>query len=128
MAGRRSLYGVYGLVPFAMALIACATSTAFAQLDGFSDSLGLKPRSTPKPVFTTTLTPASAKAGDEVTLTVHVKLPKGFYIYSTTGEFEGRTRIPTEAVGLEAVDAESHAAKERRCLVSQAALISRQPA
>mgnify|MGYP003352531918 CR=1 FL=1 len=69
MAGRRSLYGVYGLVLFAMASIACATSNAFAQLDGFSDSLGLKPRSTPKPVFTTTLTPASAKAGDEVTLT-----------------------------------------------------------
>ncbi len=106
MAGRRSLYGVYGLVLFAMASIACATSNAFAQLDGFSDSLGLKPRSTPKPVFTTTLTPASAKAGDEVTLTVHVKLPKGFYIYSTTGEFEGRTRISTEAVGMEAVDAE----------------------
>ncbi len=106
MTGRRSLFGVYGLVQTAVALIVCATSTAFAQLDGFSDSLGLKPRSTPKPVFTTTLTPASAKAGDEVTLTVHIKLPKGFYIYSTTGEFEGRTRISTDAVGLDAVDAE----------------------
>lgn len=106
MTGRRSLFGVYGLVQTAVALMVCVTSTAFAQLDGFSDSLGLKPRSTPKPVFTTTLTPAGAKAGDEVTLTVHVKLPKGFYIYSTTGEFEGRTRISTEAIGLEAVDAE----------------------
>src|SRR5262249_30519858 len=76
------------------------------------DLTGLKPPSTPKPTFTVTLTPAEAKPGDEVVLSIDVKLPKGYYIYSTTGKFEGRTKITTKETGLERVDAEFVADRE----------------
>ena len=90
----------------ALFVVACWTSPATAQFDGLRDLNGLKQEATPRPEFTTTLTPAGAKPGDIVTLTINVKLPKGYYIYSTTGEFDGRTRIETEPTGLEPVDAE----------------------
>lgn len=90
-----------------LALLAAWTPTAEAQLDGFRDLTGLGVGGrTPKPEFTTTLTPETAKAGDEVTLAIHVKLPSGFYIYSTTGEFEGRTKVQLKEAGLEPIDAE----------------------
>ena len=79
----------------------------FAQDDdfGFSSPLG-KTSTVPKPLFTTTLTPETAHPGEEVTLAISVKLPKGYYIYSTTGTFGGRTKIDVAAKGLEPVDAE----------------------
>ncbi len=63
-------------------------------------------KKTPKPKFTTVVSPAEAKPGDEVTLSITAKLPQGYYIYSTTGDFDGRTKITVEAVGLEPVDAD----------------------
>jgi thiol:disulfide interchange protein DsbD len=89
-----------------MALVVAWSSLAPAQGNGFEDVLGLKPgrAPVPKPEFTVTLTPATAKAGDEVTLAVTVKLPEDFYIYSTTGEFDGRTKIDLTEAGLEAID------------------------
>lgn len=78
----------------------------FAQIDGFKDLAGLKPKPVPKPEFTTTLGPANARPGDEVTLAIKVKLPTGYYIYSTTGDFGGRTKITTGEKGLEPIDAE----------------------
>ena len=90
-----------------MALVIAWSSLASAQGKGFEDLLGLKPGRgpVPKPEFTVTLTPATAQPGDEVTLTVDVKLPDGYYIYATGGEFSGRTEIETTETGLEAVDA-----------------------
>lgn len=58
-----------------------------------------------QPDYQTTLTPSDDNP-DEVTLSIQVKLPKGFYIYATTGEFSGKTKIQTEAVGLEPIDTE----------------------
>lgn len=101
----RSMFRIHGSLLGIAALIVCS-SAASAQFDGFNDSLGLKPRSVPKPIFATSLTPANAQPGQEVTLTVQVKVPEGYYIYSTTGEFDGRTRIKTMEAGLEAVDAD----------------------
>lgn len=90
-----------------LALMLCWSLPALAQNDGFEDSLNLKfGAATPaKPEFITTLTPATAKSGDEVTLTVQVKLPKGYYIYGMKGDFGGRTQIVTAETGLEVVDA-----------------------
>lgn len=88
----------------ALAAVACWTSLAAAQ---FEDLLGAKFGGQAKGAeFTTTLTPSTAGPGDVVTLTINVKLPKSYYIYSTTGEFEGRTRIETKEVGLEPIDTE----------------------
>ncbi len=107
MTGRHSTFLSRWLGWGALVLMACWASPGTAQVDGFEDLLSLKsPAVTPKPEFTVTLTPATAKAGDEVTLTVAVKLPKGFYIYSTTGAFDGRTRIALTETGLDAIDAE----------------------
>ena len=107
MTGRHSTFLTRWLGWGALVLTACWTAPVAAQFEGFQDLAGLKSgRAVPKPVFTTTLTPATAKAGDEVTLTVAVKLPKGFYIYSTTGEFDGRTKIELTETGLDAIDAE----------------------
>ncbi len=90
-----------------LALLLCWSVPASAQPGGF-DPAGLKfgAATVAKPEFTTTLGPASAKPGDEVTLSIHVKLPKGYYIYGTKGDFGGRTKIETTEVGLEAVAAE----------------------
>lgn len=60
----------------------------------------------PKPKFSAALNPTNAKPGDEVTLSISVTLPEGFYIYSVDGEFGGRTKIETKAVGLDPIDAE----------------------
>ncbi|HEY4262347.1 MAG TPA: cytochrome c biogenesis protein CcdA [Schlesneria sp.] len=88
-----------------LALLLCWSVPVSAQPGGF-DPAGLKfgAPAVAKPEFTTTLSPASAKSGDEVTLTIHVKLPKGYYIYGTKGDFGGRTIIETKEVGLEAID------------------------
>ena len=90
-----------------LALLLCWSLPASAQPGGF-DPNGLKfgAATVAKPEFTTTLSPASAKLGDEVTLSIHVKLPKGYYIYGTKGDFGGRTKIETTEVGLKTVDAE----------------------
>lgn len=89
----------------ALALLLCWSLPVAAQPDGF-DSAGLKFGATPvaKAEFSTTLSPATAKPGDEVTLAIRVKLPKGYYIYGTKGDFGGRTVIETKEHGLEAVD------------------------
>jgi len=105
MTGRRLTVFSRSLVSLTLALVACCTSAAVAQLDGFQNLADLKSGgATPAPDFTITLTPAAAKPGDEVTLAVNVKLPNGFYIYSTAGNFDGRTRIETMATGLDAID------------------------
>lgn len=90
-----------------LALLLCWSLPALAQNDGFEDSLNLKfgAQASAKAEFITTLTPANAKPGEEVTLTVQVKLPEGHYIYGMKGEFDGRTRIVTAETGLEPVDA-----------------------
>jgi thiol:disulfide interchange protein DsbD len=85
------------------------TGFLFAQGEQFQDLLGggLRPALAKKASFTATLTSASAKPSDEVTLTVTAKLPPNSYIYATTGEFEMRTKITvTNSVGLEAVDSD----------------------
>lgn len=90
-----------------LVLMACWASLATAQFENFQDLAGIKSGApAAKPEFTTTLTPATAKPGDEVTLTIDVKLPKGFYIYSTTGEFDGKTQIELSEYGLKAIDSE----------------------
>lgn len=107
MTGRFSMVPARGLGGCALALAVCWASIASAQLELLQDPLNLKSgQSKPKAEFSAALTPENAKPGDEVTLTIDVKLPKGYYIYSTTGEFDGRTRIETKAVGLEPVDRE----------------------
>ncbi len=90
-------------------------SSAQAQIQGFDDLFSgrLAPQSSSKAEFIATLTPSSAKPGDEVTLTVAVKLPPQSYIYATTGDFEQRTRITTTTIaGLEAIDAEYQSDRE----------------
>ena len=102
MTGRRSNFLVKSLFGCALSLAVCWSALAFAQFDLLSDLKSGGP--TPKAEIAVTLTPADVKPGDEVTLTVNVKLPEGFYIYSTSGEFDGRTRIVTNATGLEPID------------------------
>lgn len=103
MTSRRSVFPARCLGGLVLALVAGWTSAATAQ---FKDLLELdSPRAVPKPEFSVTLTPATAKVGDEVTLTINVKLPEHYYIYSTsTGKV--RTEIETEEKGLKAVDKE----------------------
>lgn len=53
------------------------------------------------------LTPTNAKPGDEVTFSIHVRLPTGGFTYGIGGEFGGRTHIlVTETDGLTPVDEE----------------------
>ena len=83
--------------------------SARAQAQQFEDLFdgALTPRASEKAEFTATLTPATAKPGDEVTLTVTARLPKNSYIYDTAGDFEMRTQIVTKKVtGLQANDAD----------------------
>ena len=79
--------------------------TAYGQpvnLGGFDDLFGPKPRSgsVAKPEFTISVTPQTVAPGGEVTLSVGVKLPKGYYIYGTDGDFGGRTQIAVTTNGL----------------------------
>ncbi len=102
-------YGIGMLV-----LVLSWSSLALAQGQSLEDLLDLSPRGRggAKPKFVTTLAPApgktvdSLKPGDEVTLTVAVTLPEGYYIYSTDGEFDGRTRIDLKESGLDPIDAD----------------------
>ena len=90
---------------FLSGALSAQPETPDAGSDAFNLAGGLdKPASKPKPEFTTTLTPAHARPGETVMLSVSVKLPKGFYIYATTGEFSGRTIIRAMADGLDPVD------------------------
>ncbi len=105
MTGRHSTFLTRWLGWGALVLMAGWASPGTAQVDGFQDLLSLKsPAAAPKPEFNVTLTPATAKAGDEVTLTINVTLPPGYHIYGTTGEFDGRTKIDLTEIGLEAID------------------------
>lgn len=102
MPAIRSLLGIFCTV--CLVLVSSMTLAQDLDLGNFS----LQPRgkkSRAKPEFTVTLTPAEAKAGETVTLAVRVKLPAGFYIYGTEGEFGGKTEIKTTETGLEAIDA-----------------------
>ena len=105
----------------ALVLALSWASQAMAQGETLQELLDLSPkgRGGAKPKFVTTLTPApgktvdSLKPGDEVTLTVGVTLPHGYYIYGTDGTFGGRTVIKLAANGgtleeskLEPIDAD----------------------
>ena len=95
--------------PLALLIMGGLASQASAENPGFENLLGSKlgSHSSAKADFSATLTPATAKPGEEVTLTVTAKLPPHSYIYATTGDFEQRTKITVKTVvGLEAVDAD----------------------
>lgn len=97
-----------GLIALTSILLACPDFSQ-AQPGNLNDLFSKKSqRSEPsKPKFTVTLSPETASPGDEVTLSISVKLPKGYYIYSTTGEFGGRTKIQIEPPeNLEPIDEE----------------------
>lgn len=84
---------------------------AAAQSGKFEDLLGEKfqPRSSTPAEFFATLTPSTAKPGDEVTLKIKAKLPPQSYIFAMTGDFSERTQIETKnSVGLVPVDEEFH--------------------
>jgi thiol:disulfide interchange protein DsbD len=109
-----SLSGLTRNFLVAMLLVSAAFCgrTALAQ-DGsaagfkLDDLLGTKPGragKTPKPQFDVSLEPAQVAPGGVVTLTVGVKLPTGFYIYGTDGEFGGRTKIHLAGEALSPVD------------------------
>jgi len=93
-------------------LAMCWASVALAQRENLQDLLGVKSdvEHIEKPKFVTTLSPATGKSleslkpGDEVTLTVAVTLPDGFYIYGTDGTFSGRTQLNVSETGLEPID------------------------
>ena len=95
-------------------LLACWTVVASAQTEGPQVLNSLKPKTgrETKPNFAITLTPSNAKPiaavtpGDEITLSVSVTLPAGYYIYGTDGNFGGRTRITLIETGLVPVDAD----------------------
>lgn len=94
--------------------LVCHSTRAWGQA-GFEDLLDgrLKPGSQPKAAFTAELTPSTAQPGDVVTLTVTAKLPPKSYIYSTTGDFQLRTKITvTSKIGLEEAEADFHADRE----------------
>lgn len=97
----------------ALLIVACGLiSTGFAQLGEFKDPLEglLADKTAAKAEFTATLAPATAKPGDEVTLTVSAALPKNNYIYATTGETDPRTKITiANVVGLEPIDGDFQA-------------------
>lgn len=59
--------------------------------------------------FTASLSPTTAKTGQEVTLSIHAVIEKGWHIGATTTEADSigfPTQIKFETVGLEAVDTE----------------------
>lgn len=92
-----------------VATLVLSVGVVAAQSSGFKDPFGgaLAPKSSGKPEFAASLTPASAKPGDEVKLSVSVKLPSETYIYSTSGHFEARTQIAiTKMEELEEIDGE----------------------
>lgn len=65
------------------------------------------PQSDGKPKITAMLTPTTAKPGDGVTLSIHVKLPPKGYTYSLNPPFSGRTQIEIKEIrGLEALSDE----------------------
>ena len=73
-----------------------------------TDILGGPPAG--NPTVEIRLTPANAKPGDEVTLSVSVTLPEGSYTYSTNRSFSGATRFKLEKItGLDSIDDEFQA-------------------
>ncbi len=113
---RGGLWAGLGLLLLALSW----SPVALAQGETLQDLLDLTPkgRGSAKLKFVTTLSTApgkkvdSLKPGDEVTLTVAVTLPDGYYIYGTDGTFGGRTviklnesGITLDEAGLEPIDA-----------------------
>lgn len=91
----------------ALAACVCLSVVAFAQNDllklfGPGEKVG---GGTKQAEISVTLSPASAKAGDTVTLKVEIDVPADAYTYSMDPDFSGRTRVNTPTVnGLEAID------------------------
>ena len=87
---------------FAVIVLVCSlTGPVQAQVGNFEDLLESKFSKNPsaKASFNATLAPATAKPGDEVTLTVTAQLPPHSYIYATTGDFEARISHYDHKVG-----------------------------
>jgi thiol:disulfide interchange protein len=107
----RVLYGIACILLFVFGGISSLQAQSSNFEDLFPGTFSGKSRS--KAEFTASLTPPTAKPGDEVTLTVAAKLPPNSYIYATTGDFEMRTQITTNSlVGLKAIDADFKADRE----------------
>lgn len=87
-------------------LIACVVTPMVSARAQFQDFLGqgkgfFGEAGRGDPEVTVSLTPAEAQPGDEVTLSVTVKLPPDSYTYSMNPGFGGATKIDiTKAVGL----------------------------
>ncbi|WP_373649223.1 protein-disulfide reductase DsbD family protein [Schlesneria sp. DSM 10557] len=102
----RSSFRLVSRTCWTLVTLVLIAASAVAQPSGFKDLLdgALVSKPVGKPEFSAKLSPASAKPGDEVSLTVTVKLPPKTYIYSTTIDIETRTQItPTSTEGLEAI-------------------------
>lgn len=93
----------------ALSSLTWLNSVVVAQTDLFKlfDPKDKSTASAKETAIVVTLSPASAKAGDVVTLKVEIDLPKDSHTYSTWSGFSGRTRINTPTInGLEAIDKE----------------------
>lgn len=60
-----------------------------------------KSRKVPNLEWSVSLTPETVRPGEELTLSIRVKLPPGYYIYGTEPTFDARTRIELRTEGLE---------------------------
>ena len=80
--------------------------TASAEAQPFDLFGGRKPRTNPKPEFSARISPETVRRGGELTVSVTVKLPDGFYIYGTDRSFGGATRIEVQSEGLEPLESD----------------------
>ena len=109
------LHALAVVIPLCLAVVVAlfgnsAQTVQAQQLKGSFNLGDLVGKPAPKPSSSEakiTLQPASAKAGDVVTVKVALDLPKGSYSYSMSKGFSGRTKFEIKtATGVEPVDAD----------------------
>lgn len=89
-------------------VLVCSSIDLLAQNPALKDLFGQKNTATstaPKAEISVSLLPQDAKAGDTVTLSIAMVIPKGSYTYSTNPTFGGATKfVIEESKGLTSID------------------------
>src|SRR5260221_392464 len=106
MRDARPMFFHKPFLALALVVSAAAQASAFAQVDGFQDLLGLKGKrglGQSPAEFSASLVPDGEPG--EVSLRISAKLPPDHYIYSTTPGQGAETKVTVNRIeGLEAID------------------------
>ena len=83
-------------------ILAAPNALLSQEIKGFEDAFDLKPGRafldrSPTAVVTSALSTQTAKAGDSITLSITVEIPKGSHIYSMNPQFNGASKVKFEA-------------------------------